>query len=899
MDSIQVAVRIRPLKHSVDLLNEEESVIEVRRPSQYQHAESETSDVAPWESASASDTSSVTSSSVTRDGQCGLKPYITVMGSATPYAFDLILDEFASQEDTFSQCASHLCLAALEGFNASIFAYGQTGAGKTHTIKGSKGENKGILPRSLDYIFQHIQLKGGQLLTTANEGACPPPKSSHLDPNAGGRSSVSALLRSPGRSICPFAIFDKNGAHDPDTIYYKLSCTYLEIYQEQIYDLLADGCDNTIPLSIREDQNKGVYVEGLKEVPISSSNEAYNIFLKGEENRRVSSTKMNKASSRSHAVFTITIHSKKGNKVHSSAFHIVDLAGSERQKATEAAGERLKEAAKINGSLSVFSRVISTLSKAGEKKGDFVHYRDSKLTYLLKDAIGGNSKTVIIGAISPSDICSHETVSTLKFCRRAKHVKTKAVLNEKTENSIEELRRENMRLKRLLQSAITTSSVGTAQEDGTQNPDVQQLKYSVAALEAALLSQSQYQALHCEELHHKNKQLKSLLVEKAQCNIKLTDAAAFTDTRRGRLEEISRPANDCSPTEINSDEINQDSKPTISLNSKLSRSMSLCSDMLDDEDLKFVAVRPNKKDTSPAVRVMRTKPSVQKPRLASTNPRNNKNIDETVIHLPGRRTNRSSMSPTYVREKQNEKKRIDPPRTTQTKEKLRPRPHQKRDTANVSPKHSLQAESDKSEDNKILQEEIFHLRQLCQALRTHLKYKEPLESLPIAHIKDIQTLKDDSTLSSALSFVEQQNMLVEWLESKLDQKNHHAEGQKNASTSDADTAVSGDETSTQNSCVPSETGTAANDDPIVYRKAQTQILEHRTVTCEARLQHENHTESDARINKQPSFNRRYSLPMIPFGMMNIPRRLASYLASTKRLFAKTSQPVTSQSMIVF
>lgn len=229
---------------------------------------------------------------------------------------------------------------------------------------------------------------------------------------------------------------------------FLVKCSYLEIYQEQIIDLLFPSSNN---LQIREDMKRGVYVDGLTEETVKNLAETYEILQIGAQNRHVGSTSMNKESSRSHSVFTLVIESKETvdgvMNFKSSRFHLIDLAGSERQKATDAAGERLKEAGMINKSLSTLGNVINSLVDLNEGRSRYIHYRDSKLTFLLKDSLGGNSKTSIIANISPAFAARNETISTLKFAQRAKLIKNKAIINEDTTGAMSVLREEIRRLR--------------------------------------------------------------------------------------------------------------------------------------------------------------------------------------------------------------------------------------------------------------------------------------------------------------------------------------------------------------------------------------------------------------------------------------------------------------------
>ena len=240
--------------------------------------------------------------------------------------------------------------------------------------------------------------------------------------------------------------------------------SFLEIYNEKIFDLFSnDNLDN--PLSLREDaHNRDVYVEHLSQHTVTNVEEALSILRAGIENRKVASTNMNRVSSRSHALFVLHVHTEITNvdtgitKKRSCKFTLVDLAGSERQKNTDATGERLKEASMINNSLLCLGQVIHSLVDgncgggmgSANKQQHHAPYRDSKLTFLLKNSFGGNSKTCLVATVSPSLLSMTETVSTLKFAQRAKLIRNNAVLNEDTVGSVAALQAEIARLKELL-----------------------------------------------------------------------------------------------------------------------------------------------------------------------------------------------------------------------------------------------------------------------------------------------------------------------------------------------------------------------------------------------------------------------------------------------------------------
>ena len=210
---------------------------------------------------------------------------------------------------------------------------------------------------------------------------------------------------------------------------------------------------SSINLHVREDIKKGVYVEGLQEDVVGSYRDMIHLIQKGGKNRHVGATALNRESSRSHSVLTTIIESKSMShtgvwNMKTSRFHIIDLAGSERSKNTDAVGERLKEAGMINKSLSALGNVINSLVDLSEGKSRHVPYRDSKLTFILRDSLGGNSRTVIIANISPSSVNMGETLSTLEFARRAKQIKNRAVVNEDSSGTILILKNEIKKLKK-------------------------------------------------------------------------------------------------------------------------------------------------------------------------------------------------------------------------------------------------------------------------------------------------------------------------------------------------------------------------------------------------------------------------------------------------------------------
>ncbi|KAL9974095.1 hypothetical protein ACROYT_G011096 [Oculina patagonica] len=327
------------------------------------------------------------------------------------FSFDHVADINATQEEVFGAVGKKIVEGCVAGYNGTIFAYGQTGSGKTFTMLGpAEGEEesfthqlRGVIPRAFEYLFSLVNREQ-----------------------------------------------EKHG----ERVEFLCRCSFLEIYNEQIFDLLDPASTG---LSLREDIKKGVFVDGLLERDVASARDAYRVLNSGWLNRRVASTSMNRESSRSHAVFTVALESKERKagmaSIKVSRLHLVDLAGSERQKDTHAEGLRLKEASSINKSLSALGNVIMALVDITHGKTRHVHYRDSKLTFLLRDSLGGNAKTYLIANVHPSAKCFGETLSTLNFAKRAKMIKNKAVVNEDATGSITALQAEIKRLREELDKA--------------------------------------------------------------------------------------------------------------------------------------------------------------------------------------------------------------------------------------------------------------------------------------------------------------------------------------------------------------------------------------------------------------------------------------------------------------
>uniref|UniRef100_A0A8C3R8E0 Kinesin family member 13A n=1 Tax=Cyanoderma ruficeps TaxID=181631 RepID=A0A8C3R8E0_9PASS len=314
--------------------------------------------------------------------------------------------KYAGQEVVFKCLGEGILEKAFQGYNACIFAYGQTGSGKSFSMMGN-AEQLGLIPRLCCALFQRISV-------------------------------------------------EENESHT-----FKVEVSYMEIYNEKVRDLL-DPKGSRQSLKVREYKVLGPYVDGLSQLAVTNFEDIESLMSEGNKSRTVAATNMNEESSRSHAVFNIIVtqtlydlHSgNSGEKV--SKVSLVDLAGSERVSKTGAAGERLKEGSNINKSLSTLGLVISSLADqaAGKGKNKFVPYRDSVLTWLLKDNLGGNSQTAMIATISPAADNYEETLSTLRYADRAKRIVNHAVVNEDPNaRVIRELREEVEKLKEQLSQA--------------------------------------------------------------------------------------------------------------------------------------------------------------------------------------------------------------------------------------------------------------------------------------------------------------------------------------------------------------------------------------------------------------------------------------------------------------
>ena len=397
------------------------------------------------------------------------------------FQYDKILHN-ASQEDVFDNCARGVISSIVEGYNGTIMCYGQTGAGKTFTMNGSTSNFKyrGIVPRTLSVLFQEIDSRFDQQVT--------------------------------------------------------VRVSYIEIYNELMFDLLSPipTHEQSGNISIVEDATGNVKVKGLSMHVCTTEEEALNLLFEGETNRTICQHELNKNSSRSHCIFTVHIESKSRvestEKVNVSKLHLVDLAGSERTKKTGSSGITLKEAAFINKSLSFLEQVVVAVC---DRHRDHVPYRQSKLTNLLKDSIGGNCKTLMVANIWPEPDHLEETISTCKFATRMMRVSNEATINVNQDPAIliKKYEREIRDLKQELAMHDTLANRGRVNYD----PDPPEKQYALA--KSFLLGEiddiDELNSIRqCRDLMHQMR----LVYRKFEQNVRVSSSKMGADAKDGQNE---------------------------------------------------------------------------------------------------------------------------------------------------------------------------------------------------------------------------------------------------------------------------------------------------------------------------------------------------------------------------
>ena len=398
------------------------------------------------------------------------------------FTFDSTYGADATQKQIYDITASPIVDSVLQGFNGTIFAYGQTGAGKSHTMEGlaDPPEMRGIIPNSFKHIFDRIH-------------------SNHT-------REKQFLARA----------------------------SYLEIYNEEVRDLLSK--DPTNRLELKENADHEVYVKDLTTIVVKSAREMDAVLQAGKKNRQTGATLMNQTSSRSHSVFTITVETSEvgsdgESHIRVGKLNLVDLAGSERQSKTGATGQRLKEATKINLSLTALGNVISALV---DGKSTHVPYRDSKLTRLLQDSLGGNTKTIMIANCGPADYNYDETLTTLRYADRAKQIKNKPRINEDPKDAmLREFQEEIARLRaRLAEEEARAKQTTTVMIDGkaVNVPSTQKEMVIVEKIKG--VSDEEVRALQ----EKANKERAEILARAEEERRQILMAAAKTDEERRRIE---------------------------------------------------------------------------------------------------------------------------------------------------------------------------------------------------------------------------------------------------------------------------------------------------------------------------------------------------------------------------
>uniref|UniRef100_A0A2S2NYZ2 Chromosome-associated kinesin KIF4 n=1 Tax=Schizaphis graminum TaxID=13262 RepID=A0A2S2NYZ2_SCHGA len=377
------------------------------------------------------------------------------------FTFNYVFSPENSQNQVYHSAVEDLVQKLFSGYNVTILAYGQTGSGKTHSmgtnfVDDANEEEKGIIPRAIQNIFNEVQNKSEEAK-------------------------------------------------------FSIKASFIELYQEQVYDLLSP---NRATLDIRED-GRGICIPGLTEIDVTDFSSTLQCLVQGSSGRATGATAMNAQSSRSHCIFTLTISQMQENGNNTTAkFHLVDLAGSERSKKTKATGERFKEGVNINKGLLSLGNVITSLCE----KSAHISYRDSKLTRLLQDSLGGNSVTLMIACISPADYNMDETVSTLRYANRALQIKNKPVINQDPITAqISALSKENHDLKLKIVAMEANGFVSCPPEHITLQKTNKDLQEKIRAMSQVL---SEY------------------MTQSASLNMKALLAETGRDTMKKNLEEL-------------------------------------------------------------------------------------------------------------------------------------------------------------------------------------------------------------------------------------------------------------------------------------------------------------------------------------------------------------------------
>ncbi|XP_063539337.1 chromosome-associated kinesin KIF4 isoform X2 [Cydia strobilella] len=409
------------------------------------------------------------------------------------FTYNYVFPQHITQQEFYDTAVKGLISKLFQGYNVTILAYGQTGSGKTYTMgtnySGSDGDytKLGVIPQAVADIFDFIE------------------------------------------------------THE-DKFIFKVNVSFMELYQEQCYDLLSGKERGHSIIEIREDINKGVILPGISELTVTSTMDTMMVLEQGSSGRVTGSTAMNQASSRSHAVFTIIISKESRtdkNLATTSKFHLVDLAGSERIKKTKASGERLREGVKINQGLLALGNVISALGDGTNRS--YISYRDSKLTRLLQDSLGGNSLTLMVACVSPADYNLDETVSTLRYADRARRIRNKPIINQDAKAA------EIVRLNNLV-NELRLQLLGKAPTESEQTNE-------------KLIEEIEREKAKYAELLKKNKQVTEHLGNMLIENTNLCEKALLAEAAKDKIEQkLNELTEQCNQTIDNLNESKDDEK---------------------------------------------------------------------------------------------------------------------------------------------------------------------------------------------------------------------------------------------------------------------------------------------------------------------------------------------------
>ncbi|XP_011173030.1 chromosome-associated kinesin KIF4 isoform X2 [Solenopsis invicta] len=396
------------------------------------------------------------------------EPQVRICNTDKAFTYNYVFPSYVGQEDFYNTAVKRLVDNIFQGYNVTILAYGQTGSGKTHSMGTSYtgvGE-KGVIPRVIYDIFEIIKSK--------------------------------------------------------EDWSFKVTVSFMELYQEQLYDLLSDKQKSQSIVDIRED-GKSIKIVGITEKQVTDAQETLECLAQGSMGRVTGATAMNAHSSRSHAIFTLCIRQQKEDDPNTATvakFHLVDLAGSERSKKTQTTGERFKEGVNINKGLLALGNVISQLGDGAS--GTYIGYRDSRLTRLLQDSLGGNSMTLMIACVSPADYNLDETLSTLRYADRARKIKNKPIVNQ--DSKVAEINRLN-KLVQELRLALMNQELGITY---TKEHEALEEKYSM--LQHKFRDMTEKLNLNLEEIVVMHEQAE--MAEQAREKIRLTMALLLDEFKQ-------------------------------------------------------------------------------------------------------------------------------------------------------------------------------------------------------------------------------------------------------------------------------------------------------------------------------------------------------------------------------